>query len=262
MSYRFADEPLRIGGREIRNRFFLGTGKFGSKELMAETIAACGAEVVTIALRRAEPMSAPGSLLDFIPPGIIRMVNTSGARNAREAVRMARLAREAGMGNWIKVEVIDDGKYLLPDNTETIRATEILAGEGFVALPYMYPDLYVARNLVRAGAAALMPLGSLIGSGRGLKTADFIAIMLAETDLPVIVDAGLGRPSHAAEAMEMGAAAVLANTAIAVAKDPVRAARAFALAVEAGRAAFLAGFLEERAEASASSPLDRLPFER
>jgi thiazole synthase len=262
MSDRFDDEPLRIGGREIRNRFFLGTGKFGSMELMAEAIIACGAEVVTIALRRAEPMSATGSLLDFIPPEIVRMVNTSGARNAQEAVRMARLARAAGMGNWIKVEVIDDNKYLLPDNTETIRATEILAGEGFVVLPYMYPDLYAARNLVRAGAAALMPLGSLIGSGRGLKTADFIAIMLAETDLPVIVDAGLGRPSHAAEAMEMGAAAVLANTAIAAARDPVRAARAFALAVEAGRDAFLAGFLEERAEASASSPLDRLPFER
>jgi thiazole synthase len=262
MPDHFTDEPLRIGGREIRNRFFLGTGKFGSRKLMADAIAACGAEVVTIALRRAEPMSGTGSLLDFIPPGVVRMVNTSGARNAGEAVRMARLAREAGMGNWIKVEVIDDGKYLLPDNAETIRATEILAGEGFVVLPYMYPDLYAARNLVRAGAAALMPLGSLIGSGRGLKTADFIAIMLAETDLPVIVDAGIGRPSHAAGAMEMGAAAVLANTAVAAARDPVRAARAFALAVEAGRDAFLAGLLEGRAEASASSPLDRIPFER
>ena len=262
MPDRFTDEPLRIGGREIRNRFFLGTGKFGSRKLMAEAIAACGAEVVTIALRRAEPMAGTGSLLDFIPPGVVRMVNTSGARNAGEAVRMARLAREAGMGNWIKVEVIDDGKYLLPDNAETIRATEILAGEGFVVLPYMYPDLYAARNLVRAGAAALMPLGSLIGSGRGLKTADFIAIMLAETDLPVIVDAGIGRPSHAAGAMEMGAAAVLANTAVAAARDPVRAARAFALAVKAGRDAFLAGLLEERAEAGASSPLDRIPFER
>lgn len=262
MSDRFTHGPLRIGGREIRNRFFLGTGKFGSKKLMAETIAACGAEVVTIALRRAEPMTATENLIDFIPSGIVRMVNTSGARNAGEAVRMARLAREAGMGNWIKIEVIDDGKYLLPDHTETIRATEILAGEGFVVLPYMYPDLYTARNLARAGAAALMPLGSLIGSGRGLKTADFIAILLAETDLPVIVDAGLGKPSHAAEAMEMGAAAVLANTAVAAAEDPVLAARAFALAVEAGRSAFLAGFLEERSGAHASSPLDRLPFER
>lgn len=262
MADRFSGPSLQIGGREIRNRFFLGTGKFGGKKLMAEAIAACGAEVVTIALRRAEPMAGTERLLDFLPPGIICMVNTSGARNAAEAVRMARLAREAGMGNWIKVEVVDDDKYLLPDNEETVRATEILAGEGFVVLPYMYPDLYTARKLVRAGAAALMPLGSLIGSGRGLKTADFIAIMLAETDLPVIVDAGLGKPSHAACAMEMGAAAVLANTAIAAAGDPVLAARAFALAVEAGRAAYLAKLLEERAEASASSPLEGFPFVR
>ena len=204
---------------------------------MAEAIAACGAEVVAIALRRAEPTAGTGSLLDFHPARASSAWSIpSGARNAAEAVRMARPGpRGRGWGNSIKVEVIDDGKYLLPDNAETVRATEILAGRRVRRPPYMYPDLYAARNLVRAGAAALMPLGSLIGSGRGLKTADFIAIMLAETDLPVIVDAGIGRPSHAAGAMEMGAAAVLANTAIAAASDPVLAARAFALAVEAGR---------------------------
>jgi len=248
-------DALVIGGREITSRLFLGTGKFPSNRLIPEAVAASGAQVVTVALRRIDPDYEEENIAAFVPAGCILMPNTSGARNAEEAVRIARLARAAGCGDWVKIEVISDNRYLLPDNAETIRATEILAREGFVVLPYMSPDLMDARRLVEAGAAAVMPLGAPIGSNRGLRTKELIRILIEEIPLPVIVDAGLGRPSEAAEAMEMGAAAVLVNTAIATAGDPVAMARAFGMAVEAGRTAFLAGPGETRIYASASSPL-------
>jgi thiazole synthase len=189
------------------------------------------------------------------------MVNTSGARNAREAVRIARLAKEAAGIDWVKIEVINDSKYLLPDNHETVKATETLVAEGFTVLPYMHPDLYVARELQAVGAAAVMPLGSLIGSGQGLEARRFIEILVAEIDAPIVVDAGIGRPSQAAEAMELGADAVLANTAVAAAGDPPAIAKAFSMAVEAGRMAFLSHMKEATDFASASSPLTGFLFE-
>lgn len=248
-------DHLVIGGRELTSRLFLGTGKFASNRLIPGAVQASGAQVVTVALRRVDPDFPGENIVNFVPEGCILMPNTSGARNAREAVRIARLGRATGCGNWVKIEIINDNRYLLPDNYETIKATEELAAEGFVVLPYVSPDLMVARKLVEAGAAAVMPLGAPIGSNRGLKMKEMIRILIEEIELPVIVDAGIGRPSQAAEAMEMGAAAVLVNTAIATAGDPVAMARAFALAVEAGRAAFLSGPGEVRQYARASSPL-------
>jgi len=248
-------DVLRIGGTEIRSRFFLGTGKFSSNRLIPDVVAASGAQVVTVAVRRVDETSKDENILNLIPKDVILMPNTSGARNADEAVRIARLARAAGCGNWIKIEVVSDNRYLLPDNQETIRATEILAAEGFVVLPYMSPDLMVARRLVDAGAAAVMPLGSPIGTNRGLRTKELVRILIEEIDLPIIVDAGIGKPSEAAEAMEMGAAAVLVNTAIATAQDPVLMGKAFRLAVEAGRSAFLSVPGSVQDHASASSPL-------
>jgi thiazole synthase len=249
-------DDLVIGGKELSSRFLLGTGKFRSKELMRDVIIASGAQVVTVALRRIDLEKTEENILSFIPEQMILMVNTSGARNASEAVRIAHIAKEAGYGNWVKIEVINDSRYLLPDNTETVKATEILASEGFVVLPYMHPDLSVARELVKVGAAAVMPLGSLIGSNQGLKMRHIIEVLIEEIDsVPVIVDAGIGRPSHAAEAMEIGADAVLINTAVAVATDPVSMARAFALGIEAGRLAYLARGGAESSTASASSPL-------
>lgn len=247
---------LKLGGIELTSRLFLGTGKFSSHRMMPEAIRAANARVVTVALRRADTARAEENILNYIPKECVLMPNTSGARNADEAVRIARLAKAMGCGNWIKIEVIADNRYLLPDNQETIRATEILAAEGFVVLPYMSPDLMSAKRLKRAGAAAVMPLGAPIGSNRGLQTKELIRILIDEIDLPIIVDAGIGRPSEAAEAMEMGAAAVLVNTAVATADDPVMMAGAFSLAVEAGRAAYLAGLGRViRGGASASSPL-------
>lgn len=247
---------LIIGGKEIHSRFLLGTGKFESKEIMRQAIIQSGTQIVTVALRRIDLEQTEENILSFVPEGITLMVNTSGARNAQEAVRIARIAREAGYGNWIKIEVINDSRYLLPDNYETIKATEILSKEGFVVLPYMHPDLYAAKALVDAGAAAVMPLGSLIGSNQGLKMRTLIEVLVAEIEeVPIIVDAGIGRPSHAAEAMEIGADAVLVNTAVAAASDPVMMAVAFARGVEAGRMAYLAKMGQERATASASSPL-------
>lgn len=254
------DKPLKIGGREIRNRFFLGSGKYKSNQEMQACIAAGGVDLVTVAMRRVDIQQQGENILDFIPKETIIMVNTSGARTAKEAIRIARLAREGSGINWIKIEVINDSKYLLPDNNETIKAAETLVGEGFVVLPYMYPDLYVARALQAAGAAAVMPLGSLIGSGQGLQARRFIEILIAEIDIPIVVDAGIGRPSHAAEAMEMGADAVLANTAVAAAGNPIAMAKAFSLAVTAGRMAFLAKYKEAVQEASASSPLTGFLF--
>lgn len=245
---------LTIGGQSFQSRFILGSGKF-SLDLVKAVIEHGEAEMVTLALRRAN-MGGEENILDYIPKEVTLLPNTSGARNADEAVRIARLAREIGCGDFVKVEVIQDSKYLLPDNYETIKATEMLAKEGFVVMPYMYPDLNVARSLVDAGAAAVMPLGAPIGSNKGLCTKEFIQILVDEIDLPIVVDAGIGRPSQACEAMEMGVDAIMCNTAVATAKDVALMAKAFKQAIEAGRAAYLAGLgrvLDSHAEAS--SPL-------
>jgi thiazole synthase len=246
---------LIIGGQELESRLFVGTGKFPDKRIVRDVMEASKASVVTVALRRVDAESKDENILDHIPSHCILMPNTSGARNAEEAVRIARLAKHAGCGNWIKIEVINDNKYLLPDNMETLKATEILVKEGFVVLPYMSPDLGMAKRLVDAGASAVMPLGAPIGSSRGLKTEELVKIMINEIKIPVIVDAGLGAPSEAAKCMELGAAAVLVNTAIAISDDPVEMAKAFRLAVTAGRMAYLAGMAPELDEAEASSPL-------
>ena len=210
-------DTFMLGGQEFSSRFILGSGKY-SLDLIKASVENAGAQIITLALRRAN-QDGRANILDYIPEGVTLLPNTSGARNAQEAVRIARLARELGCGNFVKVEIMRDSKYLLPDNQETIKATEILAKEGFVVMPYMYPDLNAARDLVNAGAAAVMPLGSPIGSNKGICTKDFIQILIDEIDLPIIVDAGIGKPSQACEAMEMGAAAVMANTAIATAGD-------------------------------------------
>jgi thiazole synthase len=249
------EDQLTIGGTRLNSRLFVGTGKFADYRTIPLAIQAAQAQVVTVALRRVDLANAGENMLEYLPAGIILMPNTSGARNADEAVRIARLARAAGCGNWVKIEIITDQKYLLPDNFETILAIEILAREGFKVLPYMCPDLMAARRMAAAGAAAIMPLGSPIGTNRGLKTRELVRILISEIDLPVIVDAGIGRPSEAAEAMEMGAAGVLVNTAIATAADPVRMAGAFGKAVQAGREAFLAGAGSTQPLAVASSPL-------
>jgi thiazole synthase len=211
--------------------------------------------VATVALRRVDAGSKEENILDYIPKGCHVMINTSGARNAEEALRIARLARAASSGNWIKIEVVRDNKYLLPDNIETLKATEILAKEGFVVFPYMSPDLSIARRMLEAGAAAVMPLGSPIGTNRGLRTKELVEIMVNELDIPVIVDAGLGRPSDACTCMELGCAAVLVNTAVAVASDPVGYAAAFSRAVEAGRLAYVTGIPSRENKAEPSSPL-------
>lgn len=255
------DSPLTIAGKVFSNRFLLGTGKFKNKKDLADSIAESGTEIVTVALRRIDLERHEENILEYIPPNVTLLTNTSGARNAKEAVRIARLAKESGCGNWVKIEVINDSKYLLPDNQETIKATEILAAEGFVVLPYVTPDLYVARELVKAGAATIMPLGSLIGSNQGLKAKDFIRILIEEIDLPIVVDAGIGAPSQAAEAMEIGADAVLANTAVATAGNPAGLAKAFALAVQAGRLAYLSGLPARKNIANASSPLTGFLYE-
>lgn len=247
-------DTFKLGGKEFSSRFILGSGKY-SHELIESAVNHAGAEIVTVALRRAIGGSKE-NILDFIPKNVILLPNTSGARNAEEAVRIARLSRECAGTNFIKIEVIRDSKYLLPDNQETIKATKILADEGFIVMPYMYPDLNVARDLRDAGAACIMPLGAPIGSNRGLVTKEFIQILIDEIDLPIIVDAGIGRPSQACEAMEMGATAIMANTGIATANDVPRMARAFKYAIEAGREAYLAklGRVIEKG-ATASSPL-------
>lgn len=249
------DDKLIIGGREVESRLFMGTGKFADYKQIPQVIKASKAQVVTVALRRVDFGTPEENMLNYLPENIILMPNTSGARNAAEAVRIARIAREAGCGNWVKIEIISDQKYLLPDNFETIKAIEILAKDGFVVLPYMSPDLMAAKRMADAGAAAIMPLGSPIGSNRGLRTRELIQILVSEISLPVVVDAGIGRPSEAAEAMEIGAAAVLVNTAIATANDPVLMAEAFGQAVDAGRKAFLAGPGANQRFAEASSPL-------
>lgn len=248
------DDKLIIGGHEFNSRFILGSGKYSLK-LIEAAVKDAGAEIITLAVRRANTKEHE-NILDYIPKGVTLLPNTSGARNASEAVRIARLARELGCGDFVKIEIMRDTKYLLPDNAETVRATEILAKDGFVVMPYMYPDLYTARDLESAGAAAVMPLASPIGSNKGLSTKEFIQILIDETDLPVIVDAGIGKPSQACEAMEMGAAAIMANTALATAGDLPLMASAFKAAIEAGRKAYLSGVGRVLMRgASASDPL-------
>ena len=250
---------LRIAGREFGSRLLVGTGKFASPELMRDALAASGTEIVTVALRRADLSGGRdpfANILEFVDPKkYLVLPNTSGAMNAGEAVRLARLAVAAGLPNWIKLEIHPDPRYLLPDPVETLAATEILVKEGFVVLPYINADPVLAKRLQEAGAATVMPLGSPIGSNRGLETRGQIRIIIEQATVPVVVDAGIGAPSHAAEAMEMGADAVLVNTAIAVANDPCRMARAFKAAVEAGREAYEAGLLAAQTEAGATSPL-------
>ncbi len=249
------NDKMRLGGIEFTNRLFTGTGKFASLELIAPMLEASGSQLITVALRRVDKVSKRENILNHIPSSVTLLPNTSGARTADEAVRIARIAREAGCGKFIKIEVITDMKYLMPDNHETVKATEILAKEGFVVLPYMTPDVTVTRQLYDAGASAVMPLGSPIGTNRGLEMKSMIKMMIATSKLPVVVDAGIGRPSQAAEAMEMGADAVLVNTAIATSLDPVQAGMAFSMAVKAGRMAFLSGMADRKLMAAASSPL-------
>ncbi|MBR5952156.1 MAG: thiazole synthase [Pseudobutyrivibrio sp.] len=232
-------DKLVIGGKEFDSRFILGSGKYSMK-LIEAAIKDAGAEIITLAVRRTNTKEEE-NILDYIPKNVTLLPNTSGARDAKEAVRIARLARELGCGDFVKIEIMKDSKYLLPDNYETIKATEILAKEGFVVMPYMYPDLNVARELQNVGAATIMPLASPIGSNKGLATKEFIQILIDEIDLPIIVDAGIGKPSQACEAMEMGAAAIMANTALATAGDLTMMASAFKQAIEAGRKAYIAG---------------------
>ncbi len=253
------NQPLVIAGRTFQSRLLLGTGKFAANELMRDALAASGTEIVTVALRRAELSGQRdpfANILDFIDPEkYLLLPNTSGAMNAEEAVRLARLAATAGLPKWVKLEIHPDPQYLLPDPIETLRATEILAAEGFTVLPYINADPVLAKRLEEAGAATVMPLGSPIGSNRGLETRALIAIIIEQAQVPVIVDAGIGAPSHAAEAMELGADAVLVNTAIAVAEDPVIMARAFKMAVEAGRTGREAGLPCQEDTAIPTSPL-------
>ena len=252
-------EPLVIAGRTFRSRLMVGTGKFSSHEMMRAALEASGAEIVTVALRRADlsgKQDPYANILEFIDPAkYLLLPNTSGAMNAEEAVRLARLAAAAGLPKWVKLEIHPDPTYLLPDPIETLKAAEILVKEGFVVLPYINADPVLAKRLQEVGTATVMPLGAPIGSNRGLSTRDQIRIIIEQATVPVVVDAGIGVPSHAAEAMEMGADAVLVNTAMAVAADPVRMARAFALAVEAGREAYEIGVPEIRFTATATSPL-------
>lgn len=254
------NDTWTLGGHEFHSRFILGSGKY-SLDLIKAAVEQAGAEILTLALRRANS-GALANILDYVPENVTLLPNTSGARNAEEAVRIARLARELCHTDFVKIEVIKDSKYLLPDNHETLKATEILAKEGFIVMPYMYPDLQSARDMRDAGAACIMPLGAPIGSNKGLCTKDFIQILINEIDLPIIVDAGIGKPSQACEAMEMGAAAIMANTAIASASNLPLMASAFRDAINAGRSAYLAGcsaYLagcgSVRDTASASSPL-------
>ena len=250
------EDLLTIAGRTFHSRLLVGTGKFRSPEIMREALAASGTELVTVALRRVDLDSPEPNLLEFVDRDrYLLLPNTSGAENADEAVRLARLARAAGLSDWIKLEVTPDPRWLLPDPVETLKAAEQLVKEGFTVLPYINADPVLARYLEEVGCATVMPLGAPIGTNRGLKTRDSVAIIIEQANVPVVVDAGLGAPSHAAEAMELGADAVLVNTAMAVARDPVTMARGFKLGVEAGRAGFLAGAVAPREEAEASSPL-------
>src|ERR1051325_3893321 len=251
--------PLVIAGRTFRSRLILGTGKFSSPETMAAALEASGAEMVTVALRRADLSGRKdpfANILEFVDSSkFLLLPNTSGAMNAEEAVRLAHLAVAAGLPKWIKLEIHPDPRYLFPDPVETLKAAERLISEGFTVLPYINADPVLAKRLQDAGVATVMPLGSPIGSNRGIQTRDQIRIIIEQATVPVVVDAGLGAPSHAAEAMELGADAVLVNTAIAIAGDPNRMGIAFKMAVEAGRAAYEMGVAQASETAQATSPL-------
>lgn len=253
-----SNSPLIIAGRSFQSRLMLGTGKFASGDLMRQAIIASGTEMVTVALRRAD-LTGKGdpfaNILDFIPKEVLLLPNTSGAMTAEEAVRLARLAVAAGLPNWVKLEIHPDPRYLLPDPIETLKAAEILVREGFIVLPYINADPVLARRLQDVGTATVMPLGSPIGSHQGITTRRQIEIIISQATVPVVIDAGIGAPSHASEAFEMGADAVLVNTAIAIASDPSRMALAFKAAVEAGRSAYEIGLADSSEEAHATSPL-------
>lgn len=249
-------DSLIIAGRSFQSRLLIGTGKFASVVLMRQAVDASGSEIVTVALRRVDLDSPQDDMLAALQDGdFLLLPNTSGARDAEEAIRLARLARASGLEPWIKLEVTPDPRYLLPDPVETLKAANTLIEDGFTVLPYINADPILAKKLEDAGCATVMPLGSPIGSNRGVRTRDSIGIIIENASVPVVVDAGLGAPSHAAEAMEMGADAVLVNTAIATAEDPVEMAQAFRLSVQAGRKAYLAGAPSEKQTAEASSPL-------
>ena len=255
MAEEMKKDSWELGGHKFTSRFILGSGKY-SFDLIKAAVENAGAEIITLAVRRTNTKDSE-NILNYIPDGVTLLPNTSGARTAEEAVRIARLSRELGCGDFVKLEIMRDSKYLLPDNNETVKATKILADDGFVVMPYMYPDLYSAKALVDAGAACVMPLAAPIGSNSGLQTKAFIQILIDELEVPVIVDAGIGRPSQACEAMEMGAAAIMANTAIATAGNVPEMACAFKNAIEAGRKAYLAGMgrVLQRG-ASSSDPLN------
>ncbi len=249
-------KQLVIAGKEFHSRLFLGTGKFSSNDIMRQAIIASQTQMVTLAMKRIDLDNKEDDMLLHVKkPDIQLLPNTSGVRNAKEAVFAAQLAREAFETNWLKLEIHPDPKYLLPDSIETLKATEELAKMGFVVLPYIQADPVLCKQLEYAGAATVMPLGAPIGTNKGLRTRDLLEIIIEQSNIPVVVDAGIGAPSHAAEAMEMGADAVLVNTAIAVAGDPVAMAKAFCLAVEAGRMGFEARLGTQGNTADASSPL-------
>jgi thiazole synthase len=249
-------DSLTLGNFEFESRLFVGTGKFESGELLGQSLSASGSQMVTVAMKRANPKAKEDSILDFIDSKFTKILpNTSGVRDAKEAIFVAQMAREALQTNWLKLEIHPDPKYLMPDPIATLEATKELASEGFIVLPYCHADPVLCKKLEDAGAAAVMPLGSPIGSNQGLETREFLRIIIEQSSIPVVVDAGIGAPSQAAEAMEMGASAVLVNTAIAVSRDPVAMATAFSKAVLAGRMAYLAGMGKVRNKASATSPL-------
>ncbi len=247
------NDTFKLGGKEFNSRFILGSGKFNI-DLIKSVANEGGAEIITLALRRANN-GGEANILDYIPDNVTLLPNTSGARTAEEAVRIAKLSREIGCGNFVKIEIIPDSKYLMPNNHETVKATEILSKEGFIVLPYVYPDLVIAKQLESAGASAVMPLAAPIGSNKGLVTKEFIKMLVEEIDLPIIVDAGIGKPSQACEAMELGVSAIMANTAIATAGNISQMAKAFKLAIEAGRLAYLSGPGRVLNKGEASSPL-------
>jgi thiazole synthase len=251
---RHASDELVIASRAFGSRLFLGTGKFPSNQSLRDAIAESGTEMVTVALRRIDP-TATDDILDAIPEGVLLLTNTSGAVDAGEAVRLARLARAAGLPEWIKLEVTPDPRYLLPDPVETLKAAEVLCSDGFTVLPYCPADPVLCKRLEEAGCATVMPLGSWIGSNQGLRTKAALEIIVEQAVVPVVVDAGIGAPSHACEAMEIGADAVLVNTAIGTAVNPAAMARAFRLAVDAGRSGWRAGLPGVEKTAAASSPL-------
>lgn len=249
------NDQLKIGDRVFSSRLFTGSGKYGNSAVIPEVIRKSGSEVITVAVRRMDFRNPSSNILGHIPENVTLLINTSGAVNTAEAVKIAKIARDGGYGNFVKIEIINETRYLLPDNEEVIKAVKELSKEGFSTLAYMMPDLISAKKMEDAGADAIMPLGSPIGSCQGLKTAEFIKILIENISVPIIVDAGIGKPSEAAQSMEMGAAAVLVNTAIAVSDNPPEMAEAFSLAVKAGRKAYLSGLSPVQQYAAASSPL-------